>query len=242
MPTRPGPLRQAGPHLAVPGSPVVAGERVLPVLPALAGLLAAGGLTRGHVVTVPDGGLLLLALAAGASAAGAWCAAAGLPLLGVRAAASTGLDPDRLLLVAEPGGHWPQVTAALLDGCDVVLLCPPDRPPAALRRRLEAAARRNGSVLLVAGEWEGAQARLRVDAQEWAGIGDGDGRLRRRLARVVADGRGAAARSRSAWLWLPGPDGTVTEAADDRLAAVPDGRLAAGWAAEPGPTSLAGTG
>ena len=123
----PGPQHYEG--LIDPQGPVVPGEEVLPVLPALRGLLPAGGLQRGHVVTTAHGGLLFLALAAAASAAGAWCAAVGLPSLGVRAAADAGLDPDRLLLVAEPGGSWPQVVASLLDGCDIVLLCPPARPP-----------------------------------------------------------------------------------------------------------------
>jgi hypothetical protein len=110
--------------------------------------------------------------------------------------------------------------ASLLDGCDVVLLCPPARPAAQLRRKVEAAARRFGSVLLVAGEWEGAQARLLIADQEWAGIGAGHGRLRARRARIVAEGRGAGARARSAWLWLPGPDGTVRAVPDHVLAAM----------------------
>jgi hypothetical protein len=189
---------------------VVPGADVLPVLPALRGLLTAGGLQRGQVVTTDGWGLLCLALAAGASAGGAWCAAVGLPSLGVRAAADAGLDPDRLLLIAEPGASWPQVVASLLDGCDIVLLRPSDRPSAQLRRKLEATARRHGSVLLVAGEWEGAPTRLRVAAQEWAGVGIGHGRLRARKARVAAEGRGAGVRPRDTWLWLPGPDGAVT--------------------------------
>jgi hypothetical protein len=198
---------------AVTGRKLVApGERVLPVLPPLRGLLAAGGLPRGHVVATGTWGLLCLALAAGASHAGAWCAVVGLPSLGVLAAADLGLDPGRLLLIAEPGGSWPQVVASLLDGCDLVLLRPPDRPSAQLRRKLEAVARRHGSVLLVAGEWDGAQARLRVARHEWAGLGAGHGRLRARKAEVVAEGRGT--RPRSQWLWLPGPDGAVTTVAD----------------------------
>jgi hypothetical protein len=214
----PGPPHYEG--LLDPDGPVVPGEEVLPVLPALRGLLAAGGLQRGHVVTTAHGGLLFLALAAAASAAGAWCAAVGLPSLGVRAAADAGLDPDRLLLVAEPGASWPQVVASLLDGCDVVLLCPPARPAAQLRRKLEATARRFGSVLLVAGEWEGAQARLLVADQQWDGIGAGHGRLRARRARVVAEGRGAGTRERSAWLWLPGPDGLVRTIPDHVMASM----------------------
>ena len=67
---------------------------------------------------------------------------------------------------------------------------------------------RRGTVVAVGG-WEGAQARLLVARQEWAGIGTGHGRLRARRVQVVADGRGGAARARTRWLWLPGPDGSV---------------------------------
>jgi hypothetical protein len=203
---------------------VLAGEGTLPVLPALRELLPGGGLQRGSVVTSEGFGLLSLALVAEAVADGAWCAMAGVPDVGMRAAAEAGVDPGRVLLVADPGPRWPQVVAALLDGFDIVLLCPPDQPPAQLRRKLEAAARRYGSVLLVAGDWPGAQSRLLVTRAEWAGIGAGHGRLRARRAQVVATGRGAAERRRSAWLWLPGADGAVTavagghvvDAADDR--------------------------
>jgi hypothetical protein len=188
------------------------GDDVLPVLPALRELLPAGGLPRGSVVAVGRWSLLCLALAAGASAAGAWCAVAGLPQIGMVAAADAGLDLDRMLLIAEPGTSWPQVVASLLDGCELVLLRPPAQPSAQVRRRLEATVRRFGGVLVVAGEWDGAQTRMLVARQEWAGIGAGHGRLRARRVQVVADGRGAAARSRARWLWLPGPDGSVTVA------------------------------
>jgi hypothetical protein len=194
---------------------VLAGEGLLPVLPALRGLLPGGGLQRGSVVTSGDWGLLPLALAAEAASDGAWCAIVGVPTAGVRAAAEAGLDPDRMLLVAEPGPGWAQVVASLLDGFDIVLLRPPEQPSAQLRRKLEAAARRYGSVLLVAGDWSGAQSRLLVTDAEWTGIGAGHGRVRARKAQVVASGRGAGERPRSAWLWLPGPDGTVTAVAGE---------------------------
>jgi hypothetical protein len=193
---------------SLPGYGALPGGGALPVLPAL-GELLPGGLARGSVVAAGRWSLLCLALAAGASVAGAWCAVAGVPQLGVSAAVGVGLDPARLLLVPDPGTAWPQVVASLLDGCELVLLRPPDRAPAALRRRLEAVLRRCGSVLVVAGEWDGAQARLLVTRQEWAGIQPGHGRLRARRVLVVADGRGAAARPRMRWLWLPGPDGSV---------------------------------
>jgi hypothetical protein len=180
----------------------------LPVLPVL-GELLPGGLVRGSVVAAGRWSLLCLALAAGASVAGAWCAVAGVPQLGVSAAAGVGLDPARMLLVADPGTAWPQVVASLLDGCELVLLRPPGDAPAQVRRRLEAVLRRCGGVLVVAGDWDGAQARLLVTRQEWTGIEAGHGRLRARRVLVVADGRGAAARPRTQWLWLPGPDGSV---------------------------------
>jgi hypothetical protein len=184
------------------------GRGALPVLPAL-GELLPGGLPRGTVAAAGRWGLLCLALAAGASAAGAWCAVAGVPQLGVVAAAGVGLDPGRMLVIPDLGAGWPQVVISLLDGCELVLLRPPDRPSPGVRRRLEASLRRCGGVLVVAGDWEGAQARLSVARQEWAGIGTGHGRLRARRVQVVANGRGAASRTRARWLWLPGPDGSV---------------------------------
>jgi hypothetical protein len=196
------------------------------VLPALRELLPRGGLARGSVVTVAEFGLLILALAAGASADGAWCGIAGVPEAGVLAAAALGLDAERTLLVPDPGQAWPQVVASLLDGCELVLLRPPVPPPpgirrargthgaheAQIRRRLEATLRRGRGVLLVAGDWPGAQVRLRVLTQGWTGLGDGHGRLRACCAQVMADGRGEAAVARTRWLWLPAEDGRVAVA------------------------------
>ena len=182
------------------------------MLPALRELLPRGGLARGSVVTVAEFGLLILALAAGASADGAWCGIAGVPEAGVLAAAGLGLDAERTLLVPDPGHAWPQVVASLLDGCELVLLRPPAQAPAQVRQRLEATLRRGRGVLLVVGDWPGAQVRLRVLTQGWTGLGDGHGRLRACCAQVTADGRGEAAVARTRWLWLPAEDGSVTAA------------------------------
>src|SRR3984885_7433875 len=78
-------------------------DGTLPVLPALRELLPRGGLARGSVVAVAEFGLLILALAAGASADGAWCGIAGVPEAGLLAAAGLGLDAERTLLVPHPG-------------------------------------------------------------------------------------------------------------------------------------------
>jgi hypothetical protein len=201
------------------GTAVLSSAEMLPVLPALAGLLPGRGLTRGSVVAVEQPGLLCLALLAAASAAGAWCGVAGVPSLGVVAAAGMGAEATRLMLVPEPGPNWPQVVASMLEACEVVVVRPPGPPSAQVRRRLEGALRRGGGVLIAAGAWDGAPVRLRVTQRSWAGIGDGYGSLRGCRAEVVAEGRGAAARPRRQWLWLPGPDGTVT--VDETAAARP---------------------
>lgn len=202
-----------------PGKGVLPDAGLLPVLPALGDLLPMGALQRGSVVATSSWGLLCLALAAGPVASGAWCAVAGIAEFGVAAAADAGVDPARLLLVPDLGSNWPQVIASLLDGCDLVMLRPPDRPSAQTRRKLEAAVRRHSGVLLVAGDWEGAQVRLRITSQAWIGIGPGHGRLRGRQVQVVADGRGEWSRSHAHWLWLPGPDGKVAAVVDGALVA-----------------------
>lgn len=197
----------------------------LPVAPPLHDLMPGGGLARGSVVAVPEFGLLCLALAAGASAAGAWCGLAGVPELGVLAAAGLGLDPERTLLIPQPGTVWPQVVSSLLDGCELVLLRLPVVAAAQTRRRLEATLRRATGVLLVAGEWPGAHVVLQVTQQQWSGLGDGHGRLRACRAEVMAGGRGAAGRIRTRWLWLPAEDGTVATAEAPDLTSTPDLRM-----------------
>lgn len=183
-----------------------------PVVPALRELLPRDGLVRGSVVAVPDSGLLCLAVVAAASSDGAWCAIAGIAEAGLMAGAGLGLDLDRTLLVPDMGPNWPQVVASLLDGCELVLVRPPSRTPVQVRRRLEATLRRARGVLVVAGDWPGAQVRLRVAARGWTGLGDGCGRLRACCAEVVADGRGEAALAKARWLWLPAEDGTIAVA------------------------------
>jgi hypothetical protein len=217
----PGTGTGAGPTPGLAAGPEARSTATLPVLPALRGLLPRGGLARGSVVAVAEFGLLCLALAAAASAEGAWCGIAGIPEAGVLAAAAFGLDAGRTLLVPEPGPSWPQVVASLLDGCELVLLRPTAPAPAQVRRRLEATLRRGRGVLLVAGDWPGAQLRLRVASQQWTGLGGGHGRLRACRAEVVADGRGEAALTRASWLWLPAEDGAVATAAPPDLPAAP---------------------
>jgi hypothetical protein len=198
------------------------GERPLPVLPPLAPLLPHGGLRRGSTVVVQESPALLLALLAGPSQAGSWCAVVGMPALGLVAAAEVGVALDRLPLVPAPGADWATVTAALLDALDLVVVAPArSRVRDGDARRLAARARQRGSVLVPfgvrAGGWEGADLWLTVGDARWEGLGAGHGHLRARLAEVHSAGRGSAARPRHARLWLPAADGGIAADQDVRV-------------------------
>src|SRR6201992_3585950 len=136
------------------------GVAILPVLPALAGLLPGGGLARGSVLAVEQPGLLCLALLAEASAAGSWCGVAGVPSLGVVAAAGVGVGAHRLMLVPAPGPNWPQVVASMLEACEVVVVQPPEPPSGQVRRRLEGTLRRGGGGVVAARGWARAPGGL----------------------------------------------------------------------------------
>lgn len=182
---------------------------------------------RGTTVAI-DGGAagagttsLTLAVAAGASQAGSWCAAVGLPALGLVAAAGLGLALERFALVAQPGAEWPTVTAALVDAVDMILIRPVFRTRLADARRLMARARERGVVLVVSGPgWpEPADIRLTVVPGGWQGLGHGHGYLQGRSVEVTSSGRRAAARPRRVNLWLPGSDGTIAALAPARAVA-----------------------
>ena len=173
--------------------------QVLPVSAELADLLPQHGLRRGSTVVVRGSTALLLALLAEATTAGSWAAVVGMPDLGLVAAAELGVAVQRLALIPNPGNDFPDVVAALLDGMDLVVVVPkPPRTQAAARsaptlaRRLSARARHRKSVLLVVGEWPGADLELACTNTKWHGLGNGNGHLTTREARIRVSGRGTA--------------------------------------------------
>jgi hypothetical protein len=184
-------------------------ERSLPVTAALRPLLSGGTLRRGSTVAIrpgPTGSTsLLFTLLAEASAAGSWCAAVGMPALGMVAAAEAGLAVDRFALVPFPGPDWVGVMAALIDGVDIVVVAAPVGVPAQVASRLAARVRQRGAVLVPVGSWPGADLTLEVTGARWHGLTEGRGRLRQCELEVIGYGRGAASRTRRAHLWLPGP-------------------------------------
>lgn len=209
-------------------------ENLVPVLAPLVPLFPAGGLRRGSTVAVEGSASLLLALLAGASAAGSWCAAVGLPRLGAAAAAEAGVDLSRMAFVPDPGTDLAGVVAALADGMDVVAVGNGIRLHAAEVRRLAARARQRGTVLVGFGGWHGAEVRLSITSSTWHGLADGSGSLESRRVTVQAGGRGSAARPRTTELWLPGPAGTIAAAALVRTEIGPAPLVAPAAGATPG--------
>lgn len=187
---------------------VLSRDRLLPVSEALRESIPHGGLPRGTTTLVtpakaggalPAGATsLALELLAGASADGKWCAAIGLPDLGLAAALERGIALERLLLVPSPGGRWQQVLATCFDGLDAVLFSPACQVRPGEARRLSARAKDRGAAFVVLdqrGYFPGApDLCCRVLSSVWRGLHEGHGLLSERFIEVEVSGRGAAAR------------------------------------------------
>jgi hypothetical protein len=195
--------------VAVAAEQARAAGRVLPVLPDLRELLPTAGLRRGSTVVVRGSVSLLLALLAEATATGSWAAAVGMPDLGLVAAREIGVELSRFALVPRPGVEFAAVTAALLDGMDLVAVAAEAEP--SMARRLSARARHRGAVLLAVGSWPGAELELSCRTARWTGLESGAGYLREHQIEINAVGRGSAARPRRTLLTLPGNGPAATE-------------------------------
>ena len=153
-------------------------------VPTLAGIADLVPLHAGGTYAV-DSASLALALVAGASRAGEWVGFAGCADFGAEAAAELGIELSRTVLVPDPGEHWVEVTAALVDVLRVVVL----RPPATVDERtagiLDSRLRTRSSVLVVHGDWPRVDARVSVQGSVWSGPASGTGQLQERRARVV---------------------------------------------------------
>ncbi len=147
-----------------------------------------------------DSASLALALAAGASQAGEWVGFAGCPDFGVEAAAELGVELSRTVLVPDPGEHWLEVTAALVDVLRVVVLRPPATVDARAAGILDSRLRTRSAVLVVWGDWPRVEARVSVEESRWSGPLAGSGRLHERHARVVVR-RGARPPQRAELTW-----------------------------------------
>ncbi len=184
---------------------------LLPLDPALEGLLPDGGLRVGAAYCIDPSPSLLGALLAPPSRKGTWCAVVGMPAVGVEALAGFGVDLARLLLVPDPGERWLTVTSVLSEVVPLVAVRPRGSVREADAARLNARLRDRGCTLLVTAPWAESQATIRLEDPEWRGLHEGWGLLEERLVTVTASLRrgGGARRVR---VRLPGPEGTVAPA------------------------------
>lgn len=180
-----------------------------PELDALPGLSQVIRLRVGGSYQV-DSASLALALMAGPSRGGAWCAAVGLSDFGAEAAAELGVVLERTILVPEPGEAWLEATAALVDVASLVLVRPPARVSEAVAAKLSARLRKRSAVLVSIGPWPRAEASVSLAEPRWTGAGRGEGHLRSR--RVVLEVRRGSAPPRRTALWFPEPDGSLAPA------------------------------
>lgn len=160
----------------------------------LAPLIPYGSLRAGSslAVTGEASTSLLLSLAVAAAGEDSWCAVAGMPDLGLRAALDAGLDPCRLVIVPDAGEQSAQVLSALVDGVGVLVLGPRPALAPALWRTLLGRARTRDTLVLAVDPPGRADLQLTSATRGWEGLGIGSGRLRRRRVAVTSAGRGVS--------------------------------------------------
>lgn len=193
-------------------------EQLLAVASPLLELFPHGGLTRGQTVGCRGTASLSLAMsvAAQATVSGSWLAVAGLPTMGLQAAAEAGIALERVMMATIPVGiteaAWANAVSALIDGFDLIVLRQSSLCPirAATARRLQARLQSRGAVLIVVGQPGdfSIDVALSTSAGQWAGLGRGYGRLMQRRVEVSATGR-RVAQIRRTELWLPNAQGSA---------------------------------
>lgn len=186
-------------------------EATLPLPPALQGLLPGQGLQTGAVYSVSPSPSLLFALMSTLSQRGGWCAAVGMPTLGLEAAASFGIDLSRLILVPEPGGRWLAVVSALAEVVPLIAVRPAARVQDADAARLAARLRDRGCTVLTTAPWPQSEGMISLHDPHWEGLGDGWGLLSDRTVTVTAQTR-SAPRPQSLRVRLPDGLGGVQTA------------------------------
>ncbi|MEJ1091550.1 hypothetical protein [Microbacterium istanbulense] len=204
-------------------------DPVLPLDPALSDLLPGQGLQTGVVYSVSPSPSLLFALMSAVSRRGSWCAAVGMPTLGLEAASASGVDLSRLILVPSPGERWLAVVSALAEVVPLIAMNPASRVRDADAARLSARLRDRGCTLLTTSPWPQGEGLITLHDPQWEGIGEGWGLLSDRTVTVTAQTRHTP-RPQSLRLRLPGSLGGV-ESAPVTYDSRPEPQLPAAWRA-----------
>ncbi|WP_295012775.1 hypothetical protein [uncultured Microbacterium sp.] len=189
---------------------------LLPVAPVLQPILPEGGLQVGTTYSLSSSPGLIATLLAGASATGAWCAAVGMPTLGVEALAGHGVDLDRMLFVPEPGARWLSAVSALSEVVPLIAIRPSGPARSAELSRLGARLRDRGCTLLVVAgnaaarieDWPQSEGSIRVHDARWHGLGSGWGALEECEVTVTARTRRSPV-PQSVRVRLPGRRGVL---------------------------------
>ncbi|MBS1907424.1 MAG: hypothetical protein JST33_12845 [Actinobacteria bacterium] len=217
---------------------------LLPVPAPLEAILPEGGLQVGTTYSLSPSPGLIGALLSGASGTGAWCAAVGMPTLGLEALAGHGVELERLLLVPAPGPRWLSVVSALSEVIPLIAIRPSTPVRDAELSRLNARLRDRGCTLLVvsAGPWPQSEGSIRVHDPRWRGLGSGWGTLEECEVTVTARTRRSPV-PQSVRVRLPGAHGTIeaTAPAAPRLVPFPSLHGASGGSTETHPGAGAST-
>ncbi|MEV7621103.1 hypothetical protein AB0N59_13300 [Microbacterium sp. NPDC089321] len=163
----------------------------LPMPSALRDLLPQGGLQTGTVYSVSPSPSLIFALMSTVSQRGGWCAAVGMPALGLEAATAFGIDLSRLILVPEPGERWLAVVSALAEVVPLIAMNPGSQVRDADAARLAARLRDRGCTLLTTSPWPQGEGLITLHDPHWEGLGEGWGLLSDRTVTVTAQTRSA---------------------------------------------------
>jgi len=150
---------------------------VFPLSPGLDALFPHGGLRRGATYQIDQSASLLWALLARATTTGVWCAAVGMPDLGLAAAEDMGVNLDRLILVPYPAQHWLSVVSALIDVVGIVAVGPLGAPSDRMMGTLLGRLRDREATLVVQSHWPRTEATISVSEHRWQGLGQGRGIL-----------------------------------------------------------------
>lgn len=186
-------------------------DAVLPMPPALQDLLPERGLHTGAVYSVSPSPSLIFALMSAVSQRGSWCAAVGMPTLGLEAAASFGIELSRLILVPSPGERWLAVVSALAEVVPLIAVSPGSAVRDADAARLAARLRDRGCTLLTTSSWPQSEGLISLHDPHWEGLGEGWGLLSDRTVTLTAQTR-TTPRPKSLRVQLPAGLGGVEPA------------------------------